>query len=102
MLNKSPLTICIYDNRGGSYLNVAQCLAPYFAKTFYHSTCADAFPNPALASIGSGFSEFERINNIWSELDNFDIIIFPDGGCQDIADHLKKIGKLLKNLTNQN
>ena len=92
---KSNYKVLIYDNRGGSYLNVAQCLAPYFDKCGYYSECRDAFPNPALSQIGAGFDEFERVNNFWSELDNWDIIVFPDGGFQDMADHLKKIGKLV-------
>lgn len=94
MINKSPLKICIYDNRGGSYLNVAQCLAPYFQKTYYFSENRDAFPSPSLYAIGSGFEEFERLTTFWNELNSFDIVIFPDGGMKDIADHLKSMGKL--------
>lgn len=93
--NKSDLSICIYDMRGGSYLNVAQLLAPYFKKTYYHSEFRDAFPHPALAAIGTGFEEFERVNNFWSNINSFDVIIFPDGGCQDIGDHLRSMGKLV-------
>lgn len=94
-MNKSQYTICVYDHRGGSYLNVAQLLAPYFAKTYYHSECRDAFPHPALAAIGRGFAAFERVDDFWSNLDKYDIVVFPDGGCQDIADHLRQMGKMV-------
>lgn len=95
MQNKSDLSICVYDLRGGSYLNVAQLLNPYFKQTFYYSECRDAFPHPALASIGTGFEEFTRVINFWTELNEFDIVIFPDGGCQDLGDHLRKMGKMV-------
>lgn len=92
-MNKSDKSICIYDLKGGSYLNMAQLLSPYFAKTYYFSENKDAFPHPALSAIGTGFDEFERVNDFWFNLNSFDIIVFPDGGCQDIADHLKLMGK---------
>ncbi|HWY35524.1 MAG TPA: hypothetical protein VNX68_12835 [Nitrosopumilaceae archaeon] len=96
MKNKSELTICVYDLRGGSYLNVAMLLYPYFRETYYYSESRDAFPQLALASIGTGFDEdFTRVTDFWKELSNFDIIIFPDGNCADLGQHLRSMGKMV-------
>ncbi len=92
---RSDKTILVWDHRGGSYLNVAQCLSPYFKKTYYHSECRNAFPHPSDYSIGTGFEEFCRIDDVWRNLDLFDVIIFPDGGFTDIGSYLRTQGKLV-------
>lgn len=94
-MNKANYTICVVDNPGGSYLNTAICLAPYFKKTFYHSINFSAFPHPALNMIGTGYDEIERIDDFWSNLKEIDIIIFPDGGLKDMGAHLRSIGKMV-------
>lgn len=94
-MNKSNLKICVVDQPGGSYLNVAIKLAPYFEKTFYHSINQSAFPHPALSQIGTGYEQIERIDNFWSSLDEFDIVIFGDGGFLDWGNVLRKMGKMV-------
>jgi hypothetical protein len=92
---KSNKRICIVDAPGGSYLNCAMLLSPYFAKTYYHSVNISAFPSPALNQIGTGFKEIERMDNFWSCLDEIDIIIFPDGGFKDWGYRLRAMGKMV-------
>ena len=95
MEKNKQYSICVVDNPGGSYLNVALKLAPHFIKTYYHSINQSAFPEPALSQIGTGYKQIERVDNFWSNLDQFDIIIFPDGGFLDWGTHLRKMGKLV-------
>ena len=87
--------ICVVDNPGGSYLNVAIKLAPHFKKTYYHSINLSAFPHPALSQIGTGYDQIERINDFWSNLIHFDIILFPDGGFVDWGTALRNMGKMV-------
>ena len=89
------MSICICDNVGGSYVNIALEMIPYFKKVYYHSVNQNPFPMLSMSSIGIGFDGLERVNDFWSNLDNFDIILFPDIYFKDWGTHLRKIGKLV-------
>lgn len=99
-MNKSPLKICVIDNPGGSYLNAAILLSPYFEKTYYHSVNQSPFPHPAISMVGTGYAEIEVLQEFWSNLDSFDICIFPDGGFHDWGNHLRKMGKMVWGASN--
>jgi len=89
------LTVCVVDNIGGCYVNVAYELSKHFGKVYYHSVNQNPFPMVSMSSIGSGYTEFERINEFWSNIDSFDIIVFPDIYFKDWGNVLRKMGKLV-------
>ncbi len=91
----AELTVCIVDNIGGSYINIAQALSKYFKKVYYHSVNQNPFPMISMSSIGIGYDTIERIEDFWTNIDMFDIIIFPDIYFKDWGNRLRKMGKLV-------
>ena len=93
MKTKSMKTICVVDNIGGSYVNVAMELNNFFEKVYYHSVNQNPFPMKSMSSIGIGYDDIERIDDFWSNIDLFDIIIFPDIYFKDWGYRLRVLGK---------
>ena len=94
-MNKSKLKVCIYDLPGSSYLPQALKLAPYFEKAYYYVDYKSPFPLIAPQKPGTGYPQIEVITEFWANLDNFDLVIFPDIYSKDIGTQLKKAGKLI-------
>ncbi len=92
---ESNLTVCVVDNIGGSYVNVANELSKYFKKVFYHSVNQNPFPMISMQNIGTGYDKIERINEFWTNIDQFDIIVFPDIYFKDWGMALRKMGKMV-------
>jgi len=95
MANISNLRICVIDNIGGSYLNIALKLSPYFSKTYYWSNNQSPFPRISLSSVGSGFEQIEVLKTFWDNLDQFDLVVIPDIYFTGYAPALRKLGKLV-------
>jgi len=91
----NQLSVCVIDNIGGCYVNVAQALSKVFNKVYYHSVNQNPFPMISMQHIGTGYNNIERVNDFWSNLDLFDIIVFPDIYFKDWGTHLRKMGKLV-------
>lgn len=89
------LTVCVVDNIGGCYVNIAQELSKYFKKVYYHSVNQNPFPMLSMSSIGVGYDNIERTNEFWSNLEQYDIVIFPDIYFKDWGNRLRKLGKMV-------
>lgn len=91
----SELNICVVDNIGGCYVNVAQALSKFFSKVYYHSVNQNPFPMVSMSSVGTGYENIERVNDFWTNVDTYDIIVFPDIYFKDWGNRLRKMGKMV-------
>lgn len=93
---KKKQSLCVYDNTGGAYLPIAQKMCNCFDKVYYYSNNQNPFPRIAMDKIGTGYEKLIRLDEFWGEqLDNIDIVMFPDIYCNDIGYRLRKMGKLV-------
>lgn len=91
---KQKKKLVVIDSIGGCYLNIAQELSKYF-EVFYYSKYSNPFPMISFASIGSGYSNIRVVDNFWSNVDMFDIFLFPDIYSKDMGTYLRKMGKMV-------
>lgn len=92
---KSNLKLCVIDNAGGNYIPLAIQLSKYFTETGYYSSQQSPFPKLSLSKVATGYKEIEKINDFWSQVDNYDLFLFPDIYFQDWGTRLRKMGKLV-------
>ncbi|VVB61607.1 Uncharacterised protein [uncultured archaeon] len=81
----------VYDF--GTFISVAHRLAQDFGKVYYFTPWVSGFPYVKDTSIGSGFPDFERIDNFWDYADEADLIYFPEVSCGDVQKKLVALGK---------
>lgn len=87
-----PKSICVVDNIGGTYFNIAVELTRYF-KVYYHSVNQNPFPMVSLSNIGYGYEDITVITDFWSNINTFDIICFPDIYFNSWGTYLRSVGK---------
>ena len=92
---KSNLSVCVVDNSGAFYISIAKRLSESFNRTYYYSVNQSPFPRQALDQVGKGYDSIIKIDEFWSSLDLFDIIVFPDIYFNDWGSVLRKMGKLV-------
>lgn len=92
---KKGLSLCVVDNIGGAYLPIAQKMCDCFDTVYYHSVNQNPFPRIAMDMIGTGYDKLKRIDEFWCNLDQFDIIMFPDIYFSDWGSLLRKMGKMV-------
>lgn len=86
-------SVCVVDN--GLFQELAFTLTKSFGKVFYNSPWVADYPVSYHTEMGEGFDEYERVQDIWSVIDDVDLFVFPDiyqGGLQE---HLASIGKMV-------
>lgn len=93
-LAKTKLKVCVIDNQGGSYLPIAKHLTKYF-DVYYHSVVQNPYPQQSVCNVGLGYPDIKIVRNFWSNVDNFDLIVFTDIYFKDWGTHLRKMGKLV-------
>ena len=91
----TDMSVCIVDNIGGCYTNIAKEMTNYFGKVYYHPVNQNPFPMLSMDLVGSGYDNIEKVDDFWSLIDKFDVIIFPDIYFSDWGNHLRKMGKLV-------
>ena len=69
---------CIIIDTGGMHVYLAKLLGTVFEKVRYYHPWESGEPLLQESKIGSGFEEFERIDNWHEHLDDTDLFIFPD------------------------
>jgi len=72
----SQITACVVDN--GLFLPLAHRLAKDYKRVLYHTHCDQGFPTVGECSIGKGFPDIERCDDIWEVKKEVDLWIFPD------------------------
>jgi hypothetical protein len=64
-----------------------------FGKVFYTSPWVADYPVSYHTELGEGFSEYERVSDIWGIIDDVDLFIFPDVYQGPLQEHLVSLGK---------
>lgn len=94
-MGQSKYKILFIENVGGNYVPLALELSKYFSKTGYFSFQQSPFPKLSLSKIGTGYPQLEKVNDLWSSINDYDIFFFPDIYLSDIANQLRKMGKMV-------
>ncbi len=87
----SDKTLLVVDS--GLFTHVAVELAKHFSKTLYFSEWAAAFPEGKRALIGSGLDNIERRLDLWSAVEEADLVVCPDVVTASVATHIREMGK---------
>src|SRR5256885_4063327 len=82
---------CVCDH--GLFLPIALKLGETFKKVFYWSPSDTVLPRIAEGIIGDGFSEVERVNDVWEVIHQCDCAVFPDIGFHALQNQIQLIGK---------
>lgn len=91
LVTKTKLKVCVIDNIGGCYFPIADNLTKYF-DIYYHTVVQNPFPRMSTMSIGLG-TDVKILKDFWSNIDQFELFIFPDLYFKDWGTHLRKMGK---------
>lgn len=81
---------CVIDH--GLFLPIAQKLAEQFGKVYYWSPWDDCAPKVERGIIGNGFSNIERLTDIWKVKEQCDLFVFPDVGFSGLQKELVSQG----------
>lgn len=84
-------TVCIVDN--GLFAELARTLSLAFGKVYYTSPWVADFPSSNKTELGEGFSEYERVKDIWDIIDEVDLFVFPDLHNGPLQEYLESQGK---------
>ncbi len=102
--NLKEKTAVVIDN--GIYFEFALHLARSFRKTYYFCEYHSAYPSIDKAAVGNEYVNghalhtfdgvaIHRITELWDIIDEVDIAVFPDVGNGDLAEYLRRRGKLV-------
>lgn len=69
-------SVCVIDN--GLFAEAAVKLSESFGKVFYTSPWVADYPTSYHTELGEGFSEYERVTDIWGIVDDVDLFVFPE------------------------
>ena len=91
-MNLSSSKLLIMDR--GELSHVAEFLARYFGKTYYHCITSDPYPDSPIAHIGEGLPDVEWTDRPWKLIlkDKIDLVFFPDVYDSDQALIIQKLG----------
>lgn len=84
-------TALVFDY--GNYISMAQRLARDFGKVYYCTNWATSFPKWNNYSIGLNVPKIERVDSMWSVIDEADIVCFPDLYQPELQEYLVTHGK---------
>lgn len=79
----------------GLFTHVAEALAPQFKSLAYFAHWKSAFPESRFKYIGRGLKGVDRVDDLWKAAHDAHLIILPDVQTDDIADELRRQGKLV-------
>lgn len=84
-------SVCIVDN--GSFQELAGKLSESFGATYYTSPWVADYPSSFHVELGEGFSDYERIDDIWGIVDDVDLFVFTDLHQGPLQEYLTSKGK---------
>lgn len=94
----SSKTVCVVDS--GLFLSLALTVCPKlnpngFGRVLYHTPFDEDHQRVQQVCWGDGFDKFgiERCDDLWKELNNIDLFVFPDNGHMGLQLYLESIGK---------
>lgn len=90
-MDYSSKSCCVIDN--GIFAEVARTLARSFGKVYYTSPWVADFPTSYHTELGEGFSDFDRVPDIWDIVDDVDLFVFTDLNQGPLQEYLVSQGK---------
>lgn len=87
MKSVDQITVCMVDS--GLFLPLAHCLSEQCDRVLVWSPDQRPWPSLRQAAIGSGYPNFDRVDEFWSMLDEIDLFVFPDIGQGALQEHLR-------------
>jgi hypothetical protein len=84
-------SVAVVDN--GLFSEAAITLSKSFGKVFYTSPWVADYPSSYHTELGEGFSEYERIEDIWGIIDDVDLFVFPELHQGPLQEYLAAQGK---------
>lgn len=91
MMDLNTKSVCIVDN--GIFSEMATTLAKSFGQVWYTSPWVSDFPSSHQVELGEGFTEFDRVPDIWDIVDYVDLFVFPDLYQGPLQEYLADQGK---------
>lgn len=89
MINKTALVI-----DGGLFQPLAHRLAKDFERVLYFREWRNgSFPTKQDMVIGTGYEDIERVDSMWSVVNEVDVFVFPDIYFADEQKYLRSLGK---------
>lgn len=84
-------SVLIIDN--GLFVSLAELLVGQFGRVGYFCDWQSSFPDGRELVVGSGLEGIERVKYLWNQIDDFDLIVFPDCWNGDLQEYLRRMGK---------
>jgi hypothetical protein len=78
---------------GGLFTALAELLVPHFRRVAYYCDWQSSFPDARELVVGEGLPGVDRIKYLWQEVNDFDLIVFPDCWFGDMQEYLRGQGK---------
>lgn len=91
MSEVSSKTVLCVDH--GLFLPLAIKLAESFQRVLYYSPFEKGFPILNDCVLGDGYENVERVDDIWENLKDVDLFVFPDLQHSGLQLHLESLGK---------
>ena len=91
MTDLSSKSVCVVDS--GVFAEIARSLSLSFGKVFYTSPWVADYPSSYKTELGEGFSEYERVDDIWEIVDDVDLFVFTDLHQGPLQEYLTAQGK---------
>lgn len=84
-------TVCVVDS--GVFAEIARSLSRTFGKVYYTSPWVTDYPSSYKTTLGEGFSDYERVDDIWDIVDDVDLFVFTDNHQGPLQEYLAAQGK---------
>src|SRR5271157_6585889 len=91
MVDYSSNSVCIVDN--GIFAEVARSLGKRFGRVYYTSPWVADFPSSYKTELGEGFTDYERVDDIWDIVNDIDLFVLTDMHQGSLQEYLSSIGK---------
>lgn len=84
-------SVCVVDS--GVFQEIARSLSRSFGRVYYTSPWVADYPSSYKTSLGEGFPNFERVDDIWEIVDDVDLFVFTDLHQGTLQEYLQAQGK---------
>ena len=91
MSDFSTRSVAVVDS--GVFAEVAHTLSHSFGHVYYTSPWIADYPSSYKTELGEGFSDYERVGDIWEILDDVDLFVFTDLHQGTLQEYLTAQGK---------
>jgi hypothetical protein len=92
-MNLKDIKVLVYD--GGLFVSLAERLVELdaFGKVGFFKEWQDGFCDGRELIVGTGLEGITRVKYFWDEVNDYDLIVFPDVWQGDLQEYLRKQGR---------